>query len=334
MAFHILVTAPRLEPAGLELLESVGCRITFVPAEGGRAEMERLLAAERFDGVISRFLPMSGAAVASCPTLRVISRAAAGHDIIDVAAATARGIPVLTAVGANAQSVAEFTVGLMLAVARDIPGHDRRTAAGGWERTRLGLELHGRRLALVGYGRIARAVARIALAIGMRVAAWSPRLAGDLAPVERAASLHDLLRGAEVVSLHAPLNDASRGMIGAAELALLAPGAILVNTARGGLIEETALAAALREGRLYGAALDVRPSEPPSAETSLTGVPGLLLTPHMGAATTVARGATARAAAEHLLAVLERRPVPPDACVNPVTLAPDAGSQAFAGTKR
>jgi D-3-phosphoglycerate dehydrogenase len=322
MPFDILVTAPRLEPAGTALLEEAGCRVTFVSAEGGRAEMERLLATRRFDGVISRFLPITGAAMASCPALRVISRAAAGYDIIDVAAATARGIPVTTAAGANAQSVAEFTIGLMLALARDIPAHDRATAAGGWDRARLGLELHGRRLALVGYGAIARRVAAIAAAIGMRVAAWSPRLAeaGDIAPVERAASLHALLAGAEVVSLHAPQSEASRGMIGAAELALLAPEALLVNTARGGLVDEAALAAALREGRLRGAALDVRPAEPPPAATPLTGTPNLLLTPHMGAATTVARGATARAAAANLLDVLLGRPLRDGACVNPEAL--------------
>ncbi len=330
MRFHILVTAPRLEPEGLALLEEAGCRVAFVPPEGGRAEMERLLAAERFDGVISRFLPITRAAMESCASLRVISRAAAGFDIIDLAAATARGIPVLTAVGANAQSVAEYAIGLILAVARRIPEHDRTTQAGGWERSRLGLELHGRRLGLVGYGRIARDVARIAAAIGMRVSAWSPRLgeAGDIAPVERAPSLHALLSGADVVSLHAPLNEASRGMIGAAELALLGPEGILVNTARGGLIDEAALAAALREGRLRGAALDVRPNEPPPAGHVLEGVPNLILTPHMGAATTVARGATARVAATHLLDVLLGRPLPPDACVNPAVL------QALAGTSR
>jgi D-3-phosphoglycerate dehydrogenase len=322
MALQILVTAPRFEPAGLALLEQAGCEVAFVSAEGGRAEMERLLAARRFDGIVSRFLPISGAAIASCPSLRAISRAAAGYDIIDVAAATARGIPVTTAAGANAQSVAEFAIGLMLALARDISTHDRATQAGGWERSRLGLELQGRKLALVGYGAIARRVAAIAAAIGMRVAAWSPRLheAGDIAPAERAASLQDLLAGAEVVSLHAPQTAATRGMIGAAELALLAPGALLVNTARGGLVDEPALAAALREGRLRGAALDVRPSEPPPAETPLAGVPNLLLTPHMGAATTVARGATARAAAANLLDMLLGRPLAPGACVNPEAL--------------
>ncbi|HEV7267686.1 MAG TPA: hydroxyacid dehydrogenase [Falsiroseomonas sp.] len=322
MAFDILVTAPRLEPAGRALLEAAGCRLAFVSLEGGREELARKLSATPFDGVISRFVPISAEAMAGCPTLRVISRAAAGYDIIDVPAATAQGIAVLTAVGANAQSVAEYTIGLILACARDIPRHDQTTRAGGWERSRLGIELHGRTLGLVGYGRIARGVARIALAVGMRVVAWSPRLgqAGDIAPVERAASLHDLLARADVLSLHCPLTAETRGMIGAAELALLGPEAMLVNTARAGLLDEAAVVAALREGRLRAAALDVRPTEPPPAEMRLGEVPNLIQTPHMGGATTIARDATAKTAATHLLDVLLGRSLPPDACVNPEVL--------------
>lgn len=324
MPFDILVTAPTLEPAGRALLEQAGCTLDFVPLEDNRAEVPRRLAARRYDGVISRFVPIPGAAMAACPSLRVISRAAAGYDAIDVAAATAQGIAVLTAVGANAQSVAEYTIGLILACARDIPRHDRTTQQGGWERTRLGIELHGRTLGLVGYGPIAQAVARIALAIGMRVLAWTPRLAqraGDIAPVEAATSLQDLLERADVVSLHAALNDSSRGLIGAAELALLRPEAMLVNTARAGLVDEPALAAALREGRLRAAALDVRPIEPPTPDLALGEVPNLILTPHMGAATSISRGATARAAATHLLDVLLGRPLPPGVCVNPEVFA-------------
>jgi D-3-phosphoglycerate dehydrogenase len=324
MSFRILVTAPQLEPAGHALLEDAGCRLDFVAPAGARAVMEALLAANAYEGVLSRSIPISGAAIASCPSLRVISRAAAGYDAIDLAAATARGIAVLAAPGANAQSVAEYTIGLIIAAARDIPRHDRATQAGAWDRATLGLELHGRTLGLLGYGRIAKAVARIALAIGMRVAAWSPRLdqAGDIAPVERAASVEDLLERADILSLHAPLNAATRTIINAAALARLGPQGILVNTARGGLVDEAALVAALRDGRLRGAALDVRPAEPPPPDLALGEVPNLILTPHMGAATTVARAATARAAATHLLDALAGRPLPPGVQVNAVTPPP------------
>ncbi len=323
MTFRILVTAARFEPPGPELLREAGCAVDYLPRDSDRAAMEAMLAAHPYDGVISRAVPISAAAMASCPTLRVISRPAVGHDIIDLEAATARGIPVLTAAGANAQSVAEFAAGLMLASARDIPRHDRLTHAGGWERSPLGVELQGRGLGLLGYGEIARGLARIALGIGMRVAAWSPRLhlAGEIAPVYRAADLAELLAMSDVLSLHAPLTPATRGILGAAELARLPRGAILVNTARGGIVEEAALAAALRGGHLRAAALDVRPEEPPPAEDPLRDVPNLILTPHVAATTAASRARTARIAVAQMLDVLHRRPVAPGACVNPEALA-------------
>jgi D-3-phosphoglycerate dehydrogenase len=327
MSLRILVTAPQLEAPGRELLEGAGCLLDYVSPAGDRAAMEGKLAATRFDGILSRSIPISAAAMASCPSLRVISRAAAGYDIVDMAAANERGILVLSAAGANAQSVAEFTIGLMLAAARDIPRHHAATAAGGWERAPLGVELHGKRLALLGYGRIAQRVARIAAAIGMQVSAFSPRMreAGDSGQVRRADGLRDLLAGAEILSLHAPLTAATRGVVGAEQLGWLAPGAILVNTSRGGLVDEAAVVAALGSGRLRAAALDVRPVEPPPNDRSLGSLPNLILTPHMGGATEAARAATALAAATHLLDALLGRPLPPEALVNP---------QAVAGTRR
>jgi D-3-phosphoglycerate dehydrogenase len=322
MALRILITAPHLAEEALAMLAEAGAEYAFVSQEGGVAELQRSLAQTPFDGVISRFLPISAASMAACPTLRVISRAAVGYDSIDVPAATTRGIAVLTAVGANAPSVAEHAIGLMLAVARNIARHNAAMQDGGWERQRLGLELRGRRLGLVGYGQIAQATARIALALGMRVSAWSPRLASrdGIAPVTCAASMHALLAESDVVSLHAPLQTGTRHMIGAAELALLRPDTILVNTARGALVDEEALAAALAEGRLFGAGLDVFASEPPLPGHPLRGLPNVVLTPHVAAATPTTRAATAMAAARHVLDVLLGRPVPPEACVNPEAL--------------
>lgn len=322
MSFDVLVTAAHLEPAGRKILEDAGCRLDFTPFQDGVEGLQRHLRARSYDGILSRIVPISAASMDLCPTLRVISRAAVGVDAVDVEAATARGIAVCSAVGANAQSVAEFTIGILLAAARDVPQHDAATRAGGWEKSKLGLELHGRTLGLVGYGNIARRVAPIALAIGMRVLAWGPRLeqAGDIAPVERVATLDDLLRRSEVVSLHAPSTAETRGMIGAAQLALMPKGAILVNTARGPLVDEAALADALRSGHLRAAALDVRAKEPPAAETPLTGVPNLVLTPHMGSATEASRERTASMAAMQLLDVLTGRPLPPGACINPAAL--------------
>lgn len=322
MMLRLLITAPQLDASAIRLMDDAGASFDFVSLDGGRAEMEAKLTATSYDAIISRFLPISAQAMACCPSLRVISRAAVGYDAIDVAAATARGIAVLTAVGANAISVAEHAIGLMLAVARNIPRHNLAIQAAGWERPRQGLQLQGRCLGLVGYGAIAQRTAVIALAMGMRVAAWSPNLAqrGDIAPVTQAASLHALLAQADIVSLHAPLSERSRGLIGHAELALLRPDTILVNTARGGLIDEAALREALVEGRIFGAGLDVMSGEPPPAEFLLRGLPNCVLTPHVAAATPEARAAMARMAVAHALDVLLGRPLPPEFCVNSAVL--------------
>ena len=251
MSFTILVTAPKLAAAGVDRLAAAGCRTLYVSKQGGEAELARLLRDEPVDGVISRTLPLSKAAIESCGTLRVISRHGVGYNNVDVAAATARGIPVLIAPATNGQSVAELTIGLLLAVARAIPAHDAAIRQGNWDRSGSGLQLAGRTLGLVGFGGIGRAVARAALGLGMRVVAFDEYLrSGSGVPeVEMAASLDELLGRVDVLSLHCPLTPETRGMIGRSQLARLRQGAIVVNTARGELIDEAALAEALRDGR-------------------------------------------------------------------------------------
>jgi D-3-phosphoglycerate dehydrogenase len=314
---RILVTAPHLEPEGRALLEDAGATLDFVRPAGDAAALRRALAAAPHVGVISRSIPIRAAEMDLCPTLRVISRAATGHDVIDVAAATLRGIAVMVAAGANAVSVAEHTIGLMLAAARHIPAHDARSRAGGWDRQPLGLELAGRTLGLVGFGQIGQRVGSIAAAMGLRLLAWSPsREASGAAP-----PLDQLFALADIVSLHVPLTPGTRHIVDARRLQLMKREAILVNTGRGALVEEAALAAALQAGHLHGAALDVLSAEPPPPGHALLAAPRLILTPHMGGATTLARAATGRAAAAHALDVLLGRSPPPGACVNPAVLA-------------
>jgi len=318
---RILVTAPQLEPEGRALLEAAGAALDYVNPANDRAAMVRALAAAPYVGVISRAIPIGAAEMDLCPTLRVISRAATGHDVIDIAAATERGIAVMVAAGANAVSVAEFTIGLMLAVARHIPAHDARVRGGVWERLPLGLELAGRTLGLVGHGRIGQRVGTIAEAMGLRLLAWSPsREASGVAP-----PLDTLFAQSDIVSLHVPLTPETRHLVDARRLALMKREAILVNTGRGALVDEAALAAALRSGHLHGAALDVFSVEPPPPDHPLLAAPRLIATPHMGGASTIARGATGRIAAAHALDVLLGRTPPREACVNPTVLARRAG---------
>jgi D-3-phosphoglycerate dehydrogenase / 2-oxoglutarate reductase len=220
--------------------------------------------------------------------LQVIGRAGVGVDNIDVAAATEHGVAVLNAPSGNTISAAELTFALMLAAVRRIPAADRSMKAGEWDRkTFTGSELYGKTLGLVGAGRIGGEVARRARAFDMRIIAYDPYL-----PQERAealeielCSLDDVLTRADVLSLHVPLTENTEGLIGAAELERMKKGAVIVNAARGGVIDEEALADALRSGHIAGVGLDVYAQEPLPAEHPLRWLDRAVLTPHLGAAT-------------------------------------------------
>lgn len=322
MAFTIFVTAPQLAPAGLRILEDAGCRVLFMRDGNDAAEVEHTLASVAVDAVISRTVALSGAALRSCPTLKVISKHGVGVPNIDVAAATAAGIPVYVTPGANAQSVAELTLGLMLAAARKVAWLDSELRAGRWTRAQDGLQLAGRRLGLVGFGQVGQRVARVAQALGMQVHAFDPALRGP-APVEGVV-LHDsldaLLPQSDVLSLHIPLNAHTRGLIDARHLALLPRGAILVNTARGEVIDEPALVEALRSGALFAAGLDTMAVEPLPAGSALGALPNVVLTPHVGGSTAAALEGMATGAARNVLGFLAGRHPDPSSCVNPQVL--------------
>ena len=220
--------------------------------------------------------------------LRVIGRAGVGVDNIDLDAATERGVAVLNAPSGNTTSAAELTFALLLSLARSIPAADRSMRAGEWDRkTFRGMELHGKTLGLVGAGRIGAEVARRARAFGMRVVAYDPYLSNERADTLGlvVAPLDRVLEEADVLSLHVPLTDATENLIDAAALGRMKEGAYLINAARGGVVDEEALVDAVRSGHLGGVALDVYADEPPTADHPLRGMDGVVLTPHLGAAT-------------------------------------------------
>jgi len=198
--------------------------------------------------------------------LEVVARAGVGLDNIDVAAADELGIVVVAALGANARSVAEHSLALALALARDVVGNDGRVRAGRWERP-LGIELAGRTWGIVGLGATGRALAALASALGMTVVGFDPALPPDALPPPgvhaRADSVTELLGGADIVSLHVPLTPGTASMVDAGFLAAMRPGAYLINVSRGGLVDEDALCDALESGQLGGAGIDVRAEEPP-----------------------------------------------------------------------
>jgi (S)-sulfolactate dehydrogenase len=223
--------------------------------------------------------------------LRVVGRLGVGLDNIDLPACAARGIEVIPATGANALAVAEYVLGATLMLLRGAYGSTAAVAAGDWPRAALstGRELCGKLLGVIGFGSTGRETGRLARALGLRVvgcdteiAASSPLWAEQHTLPTR---LDDLLRAADVVSLHVPLNAATRGLIGAAEIALMRRDAILINTARGSIVDEGAVVAALRAGHLGGAALDVFATEPLPGGAVFADCPNLLLTPHIAGVT-------------------------------------------------
>lgn len=319
MPHTILVTAPKLASAGLDLLNAEDCRVLFVAPEQGAEDIERIMASEPVDAVISRTLDLTAKAIASCPTLKVISKHGVGVSNIDVEAASARGIPVYVTPGANAQSVTEMTLALMFAAARRVSWMDREIRSGRWSRAQDGLELSGRTLGLVGFGQVARRVSVACQAIGMQVLVFDPLLPADsdLQGAERVESLEALLPRSQVLSLHVPLTAKTRGFIGAEQLALLPKDALLINTARGEVVDEAALILALRERRLYAAGLDTMAVEPLPADSELLGLDNVVLTPHVGGSTPAALAGMAAGAARNVLGFLNGTPVAPSACVNP-----------------
>ncbi len=230
---------------------------------------------------------------------------------VDFAAAAERGLVIAKASGGYSIGAAELTFGLALAVMRQIPRLDAAVRRGEWEAPST-LVLHGKRLGIVGLGRVGRHVARIAAGFGMRVVAWSRSLTPERAAEARVEprALDELCREADLVSLHAALSPSSRGLIDARRLALMKPTACLVNTARGPLVDEAALVAALAGGRLAGAGLDVFDAEPLPPGHPLTRLPNVVLTPHIGWPTDEGYQRFADSACEVLLAYMDGRPVP------------------------
>jgi D-3-phosphoglycerate dehydrogenase len=239
--------------------------------------------------------------------LKVIGRAGVGVDNIDLAVASTRGIAVFNAPGGNTNAAAELTMALMLALARRLPEADRAIREGRWDRTSFkGIELKGRTLGLVGAGRIGGEVARRCQVFGMEVLVYDPYLTEERAEQlgVRLVSLDDVVENADVISCHVPLTDETRGLIDAHLLGRMKDRVLVINASRGGVIDETALAKALQDGTVAGAALDVYEREPLSPESPLRDAPNLVLTPHLGASTEEAQVGVATEVAGYMRVAL------------------------------
>lgn len=311
-------------------LDLKSCRVLVTPTSYGRsdprlrAELEaavgeviyntlgRPLTSEELrallpgcDGYIAGLDVIDRAALEAADRLKVIARYGVGIDNIDLAAAAEKSIVVTNTPLANASSVAELTIALMLALARSLPTLVAQTKAGQWPRT-IGLTLEGKTVGLIGLGAIGKQVARRLRCFGCRIVAYDPAADAAFAAAHgvELSSLDEVLRQADFLSLHVPLTSETRGMVNTQFLARMKPGAFLINTARGEIVDETALLEALQSGHLRGAALDVFSRQPPDPNHPLLALPQVIATPHCGAHTDGALNAMGWGALRDCLAVL------------------------------
>ncbi|WP_323139767.1 hydroxyacid dehydrogenase [Massilia phyllosphaerae] len=301
----VLVTGADLAEQAVALLSSFD--IVYAGKTPGEDDLVALSRQYQPVAIIARYGRISERVMEASAKLRVVSKHGTGIDTIDSEAAKRRGIAVKAATGANAPAVAEHTWALILACAKNVPALDVRMHAGHWDKaTHKSLELRGRTLGLVGLGAIGARVAAVGIAMGMTVIAHDPFAKAapegvDLLP------LADVIAGSDVLSLHCPLTKDNANMLNAETLATMRPGAIVVNTARGGLIDEAALEAALRSGALLAAGLDSFQVEPFAPDHAFTRVPNAILSPHIGGVTSDAYVGMGTAAAQNVLAVLEQQ---------------------------
>ncbi|HYM03379.1 MAG TPA: phosphoglycerate dehydrogenase, partial [Stellaceae bacterium] len=289
-----------LSPRAVEIFTERGVDVEVMTGLSAD-ELKKVIG--RFDGLAVRSATkVTKAILEHAPNLKVIGRAGIGVDNIDVAAATARGIVVMNTPYGNSITTAEHAIALMFALAREIPAADRSTQAGKWEKSRfMGVELTGKSLGIVGCGNVGSIVADRAVGLKMKVLAYDPFLSAERAVVlgVEKVELNDLFTRADFITLHTPLTDATRNIIDAKAIAQMKKGVRIVNCARGGLIVEEDLKAALDSGHVAGAALDVFPVEP-AKENPLFGRENVIATPHLGAATSEAQENVALQIAEQI----------------------------------
>ncbi len=298
----------KLDTGGLDLLKQSGIELDNRPGLKGD---ELKAAIQAADGMVVRSGTQVTAELLENPgKLRAVVRAGVGVDNIDVAAATRKGIVVMNTPGGNTISTAEQTITLLMTLARHTAAADASMHAGKWERSKfVGTQLAGKTLGVIGLGRIGREVARRAAGLDMKVVGFDPFFSPDFASklgIDSASGVDDLVQRCDFLTVHTPLTAETTNLIGARELALMKKGSRVLNCARGGIINEEALAAVLQSGHLAGAALDVFVQEPPPADHPLLKLPNVVVTPHLGASTVEAQESVALEAAQLLIDFLQK----------------------------
>lgn len=310
----ILVTHNTIATSAIDLLNDNDIDVYFSPPYTPSGQVAARCASLGVDAIMVRQGKINAEVINASPALKVIVKHGVGVDNVDIAAATARNVPVLRSMGSNALAVAEHTISLALALLKQLAPLNRAIKTGGWPKPSfIGRDIAGSVIGLIGFGSIGRETGRLARALGMRVMVLDPM---GLEQVQRsgfeiAAGLDELLATCDIVSLHCPLTNDTRNLIDTDRLSQMKPDALLINTARGGIIDEAALLEALRDKRIGGAALDSFSIEPPAADSPLWSLDNLIVTPHIAGVTRGSAIQMAETAANHIISVLNGNPPDP-----------------------
>jgi D-3-phosphoglycerate dehydrogenase len=310
-SFNVLVTALHLVPEAQQMLQDAGGHISFMQDPITEDTLIEKLSNRQFDAVLLRgSRPFSARVLAAAKGLKIIAKNGAGIDNVDLNEAARLRMTVAVAAGANADAVAEHAIALMLTLVREIHTLNHKVHQGGWEGTSwLGRDFKGSVVGIIGYGSIGRSTAMLAHALGAKVLVFGrTRTQADQFEVVR--DLEQFLSRTDILSLHCPLNEQTRGLIGRKEFAMLKPGVLVINTARGPVIDESALIDALTSGHLGGAGLDTFESEPIKADNPLLNMRQVILTPHVAGVTRDAARRVATMTAQNIIDAIAGKPLP------------------------
>lgn len=320
----ILISGPDIAPLAITIADAAGYELVFAPAYSDSNALAELIREHDPVGVVSRAGDFGETPITAARSLCIISKHGAGVDNIDVDCATKHEIQVIRATGANALSVAEHAIALTMAAVKRLRKLDITLREGKWEKMDfVGRELSGMRIGLVGAGAIAQTAARLFRGIGLQVVAYDPYADQSIfiqMDAERFTDFEEMLKTIDIISLHCPLTSENKHMLNKRTIALLPKGSYIVNAARGGLIDEAALIAALSSGHLAGAALDSFEQEPLEGNSALFDAPDLIVTPHVGASTSEAMDRVAAEAVSGIIDYVEGREIPSNRLVNKIKI--------------
>ena len=319
MSYKILITAPTLADKAMALLNARGARYFTIPEGSEDSLIYDIAAGEQVDAIIVRIGEIDARVIDASENLRVLSKNGIGVDNVDVVHATRKRIPVVNGRNSNSQSVAEHALGMMIALLKDFRRLDKSVRAGKWEKASYyGTELSGKHIGLIGFGGNGRALAKLLLPFGVRISAYDPYLEDPdfFAGVTRAPALDEFIADVDILSIHCPRTAETNGMIGAARFDQLKPTAHLINCARGGIVGEAALVAALEDGTIAGAGIDVFDVEAPPTDHPLWQFPNVILSPHIAGVTHESFERMGTMAVENAYRILNGEPIDHTCVVN------------------